>query len=479
MIESECAITEEKSEIDNAIYCAKYGNEDRLRLLLQAEPSLINTAVDGFDDGLLHLAAWHEHLEVALMLIKEFDISVNKRNKLGATPLHRACARNCIEIVALLLDNGADYNIKDNASKLPEDHGDVNVRKIIDTRKSHDREEAAYFAQKIKEADELWSESQKLKEEEKIRDALRRRHLRACSVVIGGAKHQFLNGAYDPIEGLSQDGWPVYYSRRIFDIALIFNAEASEWHVVRGLAINELRAGSRRSIYSNPALPPSENSSPRSSFSSREVTTTTSDRHSRHEDSDILNPLSDNAGLPPPPPSPPSPRSSLSYSNSPFTSFSSSKSASLSLEADTGNDASVQCIPAPPISPTSSPRRDIELELPNLSPPPAHDATSSNASSSLSSYDKNALSPESVASLKILIRMLSDPPTYPELRHEGGNGIIEFCDIENPNRRLSLRRRSFSGFSGISIETEDAVIAHETSLMMKMLQSEGIQHTVV
>ena len=38
----------------------------------------------------------------------------------GRTPLHEAAARGSLEVVQMLLDNGADFLVRDNAGETPE-----------------------------------------------------------------------------------------------------------------------------------------------------------------------------------------------------------------------------------------------------------------------------------------------------------------------------------------------------------------------
>ncbi|KAI6171397.1 Alpha-latrotoxin-Lt1a-like protein [Aphelenchoides bicaudatus] len=63
---------------------------------------------------LLHVAAEHGYYEAAKALIKNSSQLVNANNKYNWYPLHGASSNNHLEIVKLLLSNGADVNAKNN-----------------------------------------------------------------------------------------------------------------------------------------------------------------------------------------------------------------------------------------------------------------------------------------------------------------------------------------------------------------------------
>lgn len=58
------------------------------------------------------IACWQNKYETAKMLV-ELGFDLDSTNHNGSTPLHRACYRNNIELVILLTNNGADYNLRD------------------------------------------------------------------------------------------------------------------------------------------------------------------------------------------------------------------------------------------------------------------------------------------------------------------------------------------------------------------------------
>ncbi len=64
--------------------------------------------------------ARYHHLEVSLKdMISKKDLNVNATNKLGNTPLHHAAVNGWTELARLLIDNGADLNIKNVKGETP------------------------------------------------------------------------------------------------------------------------------------------------------------------------------------------------------------------------------------------------------------------------------------------------------------------------------------------------------------------------
>lgn len=100
--------------------------------------SLNVTTNDG--DIPLHLACIlsNTKIEIIELLIKESKkgngVNINFQNEYGETPLHLACLNNRLTTIQLLLDNGADINIKDIDGKSPFDFGshDKEAQKIYD-----------------------------------------------------------------------------------------------------------------------------------------------------------------------------------------------------------------------------------------------------------------------------------------------------------------------------------------------------------
>ncbi|MBI5294775.1 MAG: ankyrin repeat domain-containing protein [Chloroflexi bacterium] len=109
-----------EKKVSLTIYeAAALGKTDHVIRILAREPELVKAhAEDGFH--LLGLACFFGHYETAKYLIKA-GAAVNSasRNALQATPLHSAVAADNLEIVDLLVANGADPNTREQGGFAP------------------------------------------------------------------------------------------------------------------------------------------------------------------------------------------------------------------------------------------------------------------------------------------------------------------------------------------------------------------------
>ncbi|XP_064390369.1 osteoclast-stimulating factor 1-like [Halichondria panicea] len=81
-------------------------------------------SVNGLDKSgstALHWAASGGHTECAQAILKVQNVELNAQNKLGDTPLHNAAWKGHADVVALLLENGANTTIRNNEKQLPYD----------------------------------------------------------------------------------------------------------------------------------------------------------------------------------------------------------------------------------------------------------------------------------------------------------------------------------------------------------------------
>jgi ankyrin repeat protein len=118
---------------------AAVGRTDRLRELLDEDPSLANAwAEDGFQP--LGLASFFGHVESARLLLERgADVNSASRNNFKVAPLHSAVAEKDAEVryelATLLLEQGADPNARQQDDFTPlmaaDQHGDERLRALL------------------------------------------------------------------------------------------------------------------------------------------------------------------------------------------------------------------------------------------------------------------------------------------------------------------------------------------------------------
>ena len=114
------------------IKAAKSGHLERVKLLLAAHPELIH-ARDSDGSTPLHCATWKGHTEVVALLL-DAGADVNARNSnehWGTTPLHAAAHANQAIIAQMLIDHGADLHARDLAGQPPMHHTTFHKAKAV------------------------------------------------------------------------------------------------------------------------------------------------------------------------------------------------------------------------------------------------------------------------------------------------------------------------------------------------------------
>lgn len=113
-------VVENTETVDNPLHeAAKRGNMDFLNECLRNKVSV--NSLDKSGSTALHWAAYGGHFECVIALLGVPNIQINVQNKLGDTALHNASWKGRADIVAELMRNGADKNIKNNEKRLPYD----------------------------------------------------------------------------------------------------------------------------------------------------------------------------------------------------------------------------------------------------------------------------------------------------------------------------------------------------------------------
>jgi uncharacterized protein len=115
------------------------GHEERLRELLDEDPSLANAwAGDGFQP--LGLASFFGHVDAARLLVERgAEVNSASRNPMKVMPLHSAAAAQDpdvrYEIAQLLLEAGAEPDARQQDEYTPlmaaDQHGDQRLRELL------------------------------------------------------------------------------------------------------------------------------------------------------------------------------------------------------------------------------------------------------------------------------------------------------------------------------------------------------------
>ena len=106
-------IQEDKNVSASAVEAIHSGNLEPLKQLLDKNPSLIKTTIDG-QRTLLHVATdWPGHFPnnaatVALLIKYGADVNAPFVGQHSETPLHWAASTDDVAVIDVLLDNGAD-----------------------------------------------------------------------------------------------------------------------------------------------------------------------------------------------------------------------------------------------------------------------------------------------------------------------------------------------------------------------------------
>lgn len=114
------------------IKAAKKGQSQIVKALLAMDPKLVE-ARDSDGSTPLHCATWKGHPDVVALLL-EAGADVNAQNQndhWGTTPLHAAAHANQVAIAQMLIDHGADLNARDLTGQPPMHHTTFHKAKAV------------------------------------------------------------------------------------------------------------------------------------------------------------------------------------------------------------------------------------------------------------------------------------------------------------------------------------------------------------
>ncbi|XP_013410662.1 ankyrin repeat domain-containing protein 49 [Lingula anatina] len=103
--------------VQRILWAAENGEVDIVTELLQKDASLIQ-AVDKDGYTPLHRAAYNGEMDVVKILLSQ-GADVNAQTKDGWQPIHSAARWNQVEVVSLLLQNGGNINAQTNGGQTP------------------------------------------------------------------------------------------------------------------------------------------------------------------------------------------------------------------------------------------------------------------------------------------------------------------------------------------------------------------------
>ena len=111
-------------QIEDLLDFARYGELDALEAIFESDYIVKLSAVDEHKTSLLHMVAANGHYECAKLLLSLPEVrekTLNSTNTEGHTPLHWAAFNSQVTLVRLLLEHGANFNIKNFADRTPFD----------------------------------------------------------------------------------------------------------------------------------------------------------------------------------------------------------------------------------------------------------------------------------------------------------------------------------------------------------------------
>mmetsp|Transcript_53354 Transcript_53354/g.133945 ORF Transcript_53354/g.133945 Transcript_53354/m.133945 type:complete len:170 (-) Transcript_53354:162-671(-) len=118
---AESAAVEATANTSDAFFLAsKQGRADDIKDLLEPPFSINPDILDVVGNSALHYASGGNHVDIVSMLIEK-GANMNIKNRVGDTPLHKAAEKASLEAAQLLVSRGASTAIRNDLGFLPVD----------------------------------------------------------------------------------------------------------------------------------------------------------------------------------------------------------------------------------------------------------------------------------------------------------------------------------------------------------------------
>jgi ketosteroid isomerase-like protein len=125
--------------VDELVATAMAGDRATVQRLLAADPGLRARAIERFPDQLVRATEQGSYEAVALLIELGFDVNARRRT----APLHEAAMRGDLRVIQLLLDHGADPNVRDTGydatpAGWAEHHGQHEAQQLLEALEQSD-----------------------------------------------------------------------------------------------------------------------------------------------------------------------------------------------------------------------------------------------------------------------------------------------------------------------------------------------------
>jgi ketosteroid isomerase-like protein len=123
----------EHDQVDELVATAMSGDRTAVERLLASDPGLRGRAIERCPEQLVRAAEQNSYDAVALLIELGFDVNAQSRT----APLHEAAMRGNVAVIQLLLDHGADPNIRDTGydatpAGWAEHHGQHEAQRMLE-----------------------------------------------------------------------------------------------------------------------------------------------------------------------------------------------------------------------------------------------------------------------------------------------------------------------------------------------------------